>query len=55
MILETCLRCFVDASALDATVAFYKALLGGEETLRFAYPKTGSSLRRCRRRTSRCW
>jgi hypothetical protein len=44
MILETYLRCFVDAAALDATVAFYKALLGGEQTLRFAYPETGLEL-----------
>lgn len=44
MILETYLRCFVDAGALDQTVAFYKALLGGEETLRFAYPETGLEL-----------
>jgi uncharacterized glyoxalase superfamily protein PhnB len=44
MILETYLRCFVDAGALDRTVAFYKALLGGEETLRFAYPETGLEL-----------
>jgi hypothetical protein len=44
MILETYLRCFVSRDALDSTVAFYKALLGGEETLRFAYPETGLSL-----------
>jgi hypothetical protein len=44
MILETYLRCFVDAGALDRTVTFYKALLGGEETLRFAYPETGLEL-----------
>ncbi|WP_407156814.1 VOC family protein [Bradyrhizobium sp. STM 3557] len=44
MILETYLRCFVDAGALDHTVAFYKALLGGEQTLRFAYPETGLEL-----------
>jgi len=44
MILETYLRCFVDADALDATASFYKALLGGEETLRFAYPETGLEL-----------
>jgi uncharacterized glyoxalase superfamily protein PhnB len=44
MILETYLRCFVDGDALDSTIAFYKALLGGEETLRFAYPETGLAL-----------
>jgi hypothetical protein len=44
MILETYLRCFVDADTLDATIAFYKALLSGEETLRFAYPETGLEL-----------
>ena len=44
MILETYLRCFVDAGALDQTVAFYKKLLGGEETLRFTYPETGLEL-----------
>jgi hypothetical protein len=44
MILESYLRCFVDAGALDRTVAFYKALLGGEETLRFGYPETGLAL-----------
>jgi uncharacterized glyoxalase superfamily protein PhnB len=44
MILETYLRRFVDAGALDATIAFYKALLGGEETLRFSYPETGLEL-----------
>ncbi len=44
MILETYTRVFVDAGALDRTVAFYKALLGGEETLRFAYRATGLAL-----------
>jgi hypothetical protein len=44
MILETYLRCFVSRDALDSTVAFYNALLGGEETLRFAYPETGLAL-----------
>jgi len=39
MILETFIRCFVDADALDATVDFYKSLLGGEESLRFDYPE----------------
>ena len=41
MILETFIRCFVNPDALDGTVAFYKALLNGEETLRFDYPETG--------------
>jgi len=40
MILQTYARVFVDAEALERTVAFYRALLGGEETLRFAYPQT---------------
>ena len=38
MILEVFTRVFVDADALDPTCAFYKDLLGGEQTLRFAYP-----------------
>jgi len=44
MILETFARVFVDADALDATCAFYRALLGGEETMRFAYPEMGLEL-----------
>jgi hypothetical protein len=44
MILETYTRVFVDAEALEPTVAFYRALLGGEETLRFAYPHTQMEL-----------
>jgi hypothetical protein len=44
MILETFTRAFVAAGALDASVAFYKALLAGDETLRFAYPETGLEL-----------
>ncbi len=44
MILEAFTRAFVDAGALDASVAFYKALLSGEQTLRFAYPETGLEL-----------
>ena len=44
MILETYTRVFVDAAAIDETVAFYKALLSGDETLRFAYPHTGLEL-----------
>jgi hypothetical protein len=44
MILETYTRVFVEAEALDATSAFYQALLGGSETLRFAYPEAGLDL-----------
>ena len=44
MILETFIRCFVNAGALDATVEFYKSLLGGEESLRFDYPEMGLKL-----------
>ena len=44
MILETFIRCFVNADALDATVEFYKSLLGGEESLRFDYPQVGLRL-----------
>jgi hypothetical protein len=44
MILETFTRTFVEADALDGTVAFYKALLNGEETLRFAYPQAALTL-----------
>jgi len=42
MILETFVRVFVDA--LDPTCAFYSDLLGGEETMRFAYPEKGLEL-----------
>jgi hypothetical protein len=44
MILETFTRVFVDADALDPTCAFYRALLGGEETMHFAYPERGLEL-----------
>ncbi|MDR3514509.1 MAG: hypothetical protein P4M00_01740 [Azospirillaceae bacterium] len=44
MILETYTRVFVDAEAIDTTIGFYKALLSGEQTLRFAYPETGLEL-----------
>ncbi|MGE5157884.1 MAG: VOC family protein [Gemmatimonas sp.] len=44
MILETFVRVFVASEALDPTVAFYKALLQGEETLRFDYPEAGLRL-----------
>ena len=39
MVLETYTLVFVDADALDRTSAFYRWLLAGEETLRFAYPE----------------
>jgi len=39
MVLESYVRVFVDADALDRTSAFYRSLLAGEETLRFAYPE----------------
>lgn len=44
MILETYTRVFVEADALDRHVDFYKALLSGEESLRFAYPEKGLAL-----------
>lgn len=44
MIIETFARVFVEADALDATVAFYIDLLSGRETLRFAYPEAGLEL-----------
>src|SRR5438552_8335073 len=44
MILETFTRVFVDAHALEPTCAFYRDLLGGEETMRFLYPETGLEL-----------
>jgi uncharacterized glyoxalase superfamily protein PhnB len=44
MILETFARVFVDTDALDPTCAFYSDLLGGEETMRFAYPEKGLEL-----------
>jgi len=44
VILETYTRVFVDADAIDNTIGFYKALLSGEQTLRFAYPETGLQL-----------
>jgi hypothetical protein len=39
MVFETYTRVFVDAEALDQISAFYRSLLAGEETLRFAYPE----------------
>jgi hypothetical protein len=44
MILETYTRVFVDADALDRTIAFYEALLAGKQSLRFVYPQTGLEL-----------
>lgn len=44
MILETYTRAFVEAEALKPTIAFYRALLGDEETLRFAYPQVQMEL-----------
>ena len=44
MILEAQTRVFVDADALDATCAFYAALLDGKETMRFLYPEMGLEL-----------
>jgi hypothetical protein len=44
MILEAYTRVFVDADTIDKTVAFYKALLSGEQTLRFSYPEAGLEL-----------
>jgi len=43
-ILETFTRPFVGPDALDDTVVFYKVLLNGQETLRFAYPEAGLTL-----------
>lgn len=43
-ILESYTRIFVEAGGLDGAVAFYKRLLDGEETLRFADPKTALEL-----------
>jgi hypothetical protein len=44
MILATYTRAFVEAGTLDRSVAFYKALLSGEESLRFAYSEAGLEL-----------
>ena len=38
MILETYLRVFVDPSALENTIAFYRSLLSGEVSLHFVDP-----------------
>ena len=44
MILETYTRVFVDTDLIEGAIAFYKALLSGEESLRFRYPETGLEL-----------
>jgi hypothetical protein len=44
LILECYTRIFVEADALDRSIAFYLALTGGEQTLRFAYPEAGLEL-----------
>jgi len=44
MILETYTRVFVAAAAIEDTIGFYKTLLSGEQTLRFAYPEMGLEL-----------
>src|SRR5258708_26381808 len=44
MIQEAYQRVFVDPDCLERTAAFYRALLGGEETMRFSYPEMGLEL-----------
>jgi hypothetical protein len=44
VILETYTRVFVDTDSIEGAVAFYTALLSGEESLRFRYPDTGLEL-----------
>ena len=44
MILEAFTRVFVEPDAIDPTCAFYRALLGGEQTMRFKYPEAGLEL-----------
>jgi uncharacterized glyoxalase superfamily protein PhnB len=44
MILEAYTRAFVDADAIDDTIAFYQTVLSGEQTLRFSYPDAGLEL-----------
>jgi predicted enzyme related to lactoylglutathione lyase len=44
MILEAQTRVFVEADALDATIAFYRELLDGDVTMRFPYPEMGLEL-----------
>jgi uncharacterized glyoxalase superfamily protein PhnB len=44
MIREAYLRVFVDPDGLEPTDAFYRSLLGGEQTMRFTYPEMGLEL-----------
>ena len=44
MIIETFTRIFVDGDALDRTIEFYRSLLSGTVTMRFAYPEAGLEL-----------
>jgi hypothetical protein len=44
VILETYTRVFVGAESIEGAIAFYKALLSGEQSLRFHYPETGLEL-----------
>jgi hypothetical protein len=44
VILETYTRVYVDSDSIEDAIAFYKALLSGEESLRFRYPETGLEL-----------
>jgi uncharacterized glyoxalase superfamily protein PhnB len=44
MVLEAYTRVFVDADAINDTIAFYKTVLSGEQTLRFSYPDAGLEL-----------
>jgi uncharacterized glyoxalase superfamily protein PhnB len=44
MILEAFTRVFVDPDAIEPACAFYRALLGGEQTMRFNYPEAGLEL-----------
>lgn len=43
-IVEVYTRIFVEADAIDATIAFYTGMLGGRLTQRFAYPDKGLEL-----------
>jgi uncharacterized glyoxalase superfamily protein PhnB len=44
VILETYTRVFVDTNSIEGAIAFYKALLSGEQSLRFHYPEAGLEL-----------
>jgi predicted enzyme related to lactoylglutathione lyase len=44
MILEAQTRVFVEADALDTTIAFYRDLLDGDVTMRFLYSQMGLEL-----------